>query len=157
MATLQVKVKHDGWNIIKKVVSRFKSFNVDVDFEGSKEGIPMAQIVKWLEEGHINGGRYDGTFTPPRPFINSIFMPRAKKLIDTKYVPLLGNNLFKGIAINSNVHAELVKELEDLMKQVIDEYDVVPNSKLTSRLKGTNNPLVETGGLKNSVKARARR
>ena len=151
MATLQVKVKHDGWNIIKKVVSRFKSFNVDVDFEGSKEGIPMAQIVKWLEEGHINGGMYAGTFTPPRPFINSIFMPRAKKLIDAKYVPLLGNNLFKGIAINTSVHAELVKELEDLMKQVIDEYDSVPNSELTSKLKGFNNPLVETGGLKNGI------
>lgn len=153
MATVKIKRDTKRFDRRRREWKHLQDFNIEVGWDGVQHptGVSAAQLVQWLEEGHINKGWFEGTKTPPRPFIRTMFMPRAKALVDD-LVPTYVHRVFEGP--KNNMMAYYLKEkLRNVMKQVIHEYSKVPNTPTTAGLKGKNDPLVETGFIAENVKA----
>lgn len=117
-------------------------------------GVPVAQVAAWNEEGHVNGGMFEGTYTPPRPFIRNTFVPNAQKLIESKYLPMVFNEIATGRATWGKLNNSLSKDLKDLMQETILGWNLIPNTPTTAERKGFNDPLIEDGTMYDTVKTR---
>jgi hypothetical protein len=155
---VKVKVKQDTkvWEKMVRNLSKHQGTAVEVGFWGDihKSGVSVAQVASWNEEGHVNGGKFAGTITPPRPFIRVGFMRLLRN-------PIWMNKYYKdihNIAIGNltwkNLHERMAEELKDKMKLAILEWKTPPNSATTIALKGFNDPLIDSGQMYDSVKAR---
>lgn len=115
-------------------------------------GVPTAQVAAWNEEGHMNGGMFAGTYTPPRPFVRMGFIPSSKKLIP-KYFPLI-HRIAMGTYTWSQLNLLMAKEMVTLMQETILKWDSPPNTRATVEIKGFNDPLIDTGNMYDAVKYR---
>lgn len=155
--TTTVKKNKKVWESIKKNLKAQKGKTVEVGFfDGNlhpitKQSIP--QIAKWNEEGHYNGGRYSGTYTPPRPFFRAALNSFMKESFKTKYLAKV-NQIALGRYTWDSLNKEMAEELKELIKKSITGWTTPSNSALTIKLKGFNNPLINTGTMLNSVKYR---
>lgn len=107
---------------------------------GNKD-IPQAQIAYWNEFGTD-----DGTI-PPRPFMKISVEKNSKRWFNFIKKGLLNNNFEIKKTINqlgSMVVGDIQKEITDLRTP--------PNAESTIKKKGSSNPLIDTGIMRNSVK-----
>ena len=107
---------------------------------GNKD-IPQAQIVYWNEFGTDDGK------IPPRPFMRLSIEKNNKKWLNFTKKALLNNNLDFKKAINQLgllMVGDIQKEITDLKTP--------PNAESTIKKKGSSNPLIDTGLMRNSVK-----
>lgn len=155
-----VKISKDDriWKSMRRNLLRSVDNTVDVGWWGGKNQprtkIPSAQVAKWNEEGHANGGI--GGNTPPRPFIRTLFLPEAAKLLENRFAPLV-KDIAKGI-VNWTFLKELMKEdLKGSLQKAILDWDSPKNSPVTISKKGFDDPLIETGTMYDSVKSRVSR
>lgn len=156
--TTKVKLKIDNkqWNQMEKRLLRGKNKTVEIGWWATQHpsGVPTAQVVAWNEEGHLNGGMFAGTYTPPRPAIRVGFIPKSKKLIDIKYLPIVFDSIAMGKSTWSSLHSNLQKDLQELLQKTILDWNTPPNRATTVYMKGFNDPLIETGNMYDSVKTR---
>ena len=119
---------------------------------GRSEGIPLAQIAQWIEEGHQNGGIFAGTSTPPRPFMTAaleVALRQDKEL--RQKIENLASQVFRKRITWQRFYKELGEDLVKLVKKVMQEFNDPANSKITIALKGEDNPTIETMELLNSI------
>jgi len=138
-----------AWQKLKKNLMKLDDSRVQVGwFEGQNYGpdndnLPIAQVAKWNEEGTRT--------SPPRPFMRvgfkseiqnskAVFEDIIKSVVDGKS-PL--------VALKQSS-----KAFEDMLKDSINKWDSPPNSPATVDNKGFNNPLIETGTMRDSVSSR---
>ena len=111
----------------------------------------MAQVASWNEEGHINGGIFAGTYTPPRPFMR-VWLPEELKgrgVYTTMH--MLGVTAFSQQSIPRALDKAgpvFVKSVQDAMIKL----NTPRNSDATIAMKGFDDPLRESGQLIESVK-----
>ena len=149
-----------GWEKLKKNLIKGNGMCVDVGaFQGTNYGpendnLPVAQVMAWNEEGHTNGGIFNGTETPPRPFMRYYIsqLEKEKKMgkAVSKRLQLVLAERMSWEAFYKSLGAEAVSDL----KKVIEQWFYPPNSAATIDMKGFNNPLQETDTMLNSVDSR---
>lgn len=146
------------WNMMKKNLRKGKS-QINLGwFEGQNYGpengnLPMAQVAQWVEEGHINGGMFAGTVTPPRPAIRTMFIPTIAEADDfTKAAIPMIDDVAMGRMTWKKLHEKLAPKVLHLFKYTLKSYNIVPNKTSTVRMKGFNDPWVETGTLIESAR-----
>lgn len=113
-------------------------------------GPAVAQIAAWNEEGHVNGGMFAGTITPPRPFIRMGFLPQSQAHLKNTFKDI--HKIAMGTMSWSTYYRNLGRDYVELMQKTILEWKSPPNSTVTVYMKGFNNPLVETGYMQSKVK-----
>lgn len=140
---------------------RSKKASVDLGwFEGQRYGpendnLPMAQVAQWVEEGHVNGGQFAGTRTPPRPAIRTYFIPILAESSDfAKMAFPLVHEVAMGRLTWTKLHERIAPKLLYRFKLAIKEFMTPANSATTISIKGFNNPWIETGELMNSARFR---
>lgn len=138
----------------KRLLSSAGNKSVDVGWWQSmhNSGVPVAQVAAWNEEGHINGGMFAGTYTPPRPFIRVGYINAVKKDMP-RYLSDI-NKIAMGTLTWSSFYLKMSRMLVATMQQTILEWDSPPNSPATIELKGFNDPLMETGNMYEAIKHR---
>lgn len=156
--TSKVVVKKKNWESVKKNLISAQNKSTDVGWwsgyhiNGRSDGIPLAQIAQWVEEGHVNGGMFEGTVTPPRPFMTVALEAALKQngWLDKK---IRSNALlvFSKQLTWDGFFKKLGPDLVVLVKRVMEEFSNPSNSEVTIFLKGFDNPAIETGHLLNSV------
>lgn len=153
------KADEREWRRMRSNLARSQTIAANVGWVDGKmstnprsKGVTVAQIAKWLEEGHMNGGMFQGTFTMSRPFIRQGFMHIIKQTswLQT-HISFAFPRLASGRMTWTQFHEYLGESATELMKQTMDVWSIPPNSELTVALKGFNNPLIETGETRNSV------
>lgn len=143
------RIKSTGGKGIKALLKRFKkpgTVDVGIIDPGKHEGSEL----NTAEIGYVHEfGSTDGTI-PERSFIRSTLHGE-----DRKELIALSKRLLKKMADGS---MDLEKALgllgvagADKISQKIVSIRTPPNSAATIRRKGSSNPLVDTGQLKNSI------
>lgn len=156
--TSTVVSKTKRWEKLKADLKTVDKRGVDVGWwsgfhnNGRSEGITLAQIAQWVDEGHINGGIGEGTYTPPRPFLSQAL---GVALSQNKW---LGNRVksamikvFSGRLKWTAFFNELGPDLVRLTQRVMQEFNDPRNSDFTIALKVFDNPTIETGQLMQTV------
>lgn len=153
---MKIEVDKSVWNKMKKNLSKGENMSVGVGFFESDKyanGLPVAQVAKWNEEGHINGpgSQFPGSVTPPRPFLKNNFMEPIKKgMYDSYFIESI-QRIAEGKSTFSQEYKKIGKMAKEDLQEVILDFDTPANSPITEMLKGFNNPLVETGKMYESV------
>ena len=150
------------WQQMKRNLQKGQNLAVKVGwFDGKKhtsersQNITLAQIAKWLEEGHMNGGLYPNTWTPPRPFIRIGLMSALKESHWLqKQISFYLPQIIDGRMTWTQFYQKLGPSLQKLLQEVMNAWDTPTNSPLTVALKGFNNPLIESGYLRDNVEWR---
>lgn len=134
------------WTQMKKNLRKGKS-QINLGwFEGQSYGIdnnnlPMAQVAQWVEEGHVNGGKFAGTITPPRPAIRTMFIPTISEASELKdFARVLIPKVAEGQIPWKKMHQIMAPKLLHLFKYTLSSYNLIPNSPVTVSLKGFNDP-----------------
>ncbi len=136
-----------GWDKIKRNIKELgKKKYVAIGFfpdQKYPDGTPVAQVGFWNE--------YGTSKAPERPFLRG-WRESEKKEINSK-VEDIKNAIFTG----KNVDSEL-KEIGEWGKGRVSKYitdlQTPPNAPSTIAKKGKNDPLVDTGRMRDSVEAR---
>lgn len=156
--TSKVRSNKKPWQALKRGMMDASKSSVDVGWwngyhtNGRSDGIPLAQIAQWVEEGHLNGGIFEGTTTPPRPFM-TIALAAAlrqngwleKKVVENVTLVFSRKLTWRGF------FTKLGPDLTALVQRIMEEYNNPSNGEITIALKGFDNPLIETGQLMDSV------
>lgn len=112
--------------------------------------LPVAQVAKWNEEGHRNGGLFEGTRTPPRPFLRTTFIYGMELFLDDH-----ANEYAKAVAEGRMTWQQVADKIghnaKDILQDVIDVKSAPPNSPMTILMKGFNNPLIESGYMRDTI------
>lgn len=146
------------WTQMKKNLRKGKSQINNGWFEGQNYGpdngnLPMAQVAQWVEEGHANGGIFSGTITPPRPAIRAMFIPTIAEADEfvARAIPMI-DSVAQGKMTWKKLHEKLAPSVLHLFKYTLKSYNIIPNKPVTVKLKGFNDPWVETGTLIESAR-----
>lgn len=150
----KIRIKEDrrGARRLRQLLSPKHSRSIRTGWWNSmhEDGITVAQIAAWNEEGRINKGFFNGTITPPRPFVRLGFIPATRKKLNN-LAPAL-REVFSGRKTWDEFFTSLSSELKEDLQEVILEWSTPPNSAATIALKGFNDPLIESGLMYDSVK-----
>tara|TARA_R110000744_G_C19371770_1_gene563155 strand:+ start:27916 stop:28446 length:531 start_codon:yes stop_codon:yes gene_type:complete len=158
-----VEIDTTRWSAMKKRLLKDQNLEVQVGaFSGARYGkgnnnLPVAQVMQWNEEGHRNGGRYDGTYTPPRPFMRTFFFALHKSPVFQKFLALRIKGIFEGTHSWRNMYEDAGEFVEEGLKMTVDKWSTPPNKASTIKEKGFNDPLIETGKMRNSIKYRIKK
>lgn len=156
---VRIRKNTKKWQSIKRNLLKGSGQKADVGWWGGdrqpRTGISVAQVAQWNEEGHRNGGSYEGTRTPARPFIRKSLLPYIKRIIRTKYLPDI-NRIAMGTLTWNTLHHRIAKDLKEALQRAVLEWTMPPNSAATIKRKGFNDPLIETGKMYDSIKTRVR-
>lgn len=156
MATSYLRVDDRKWQELKRAIPAVKRMAVTVgiqsDAGASQDGTPLAAIGAYNEfgtRGGASGGGWGGP-VPARPFLGSTADKQREKwgrLGDVAISEALAGSMdFKdGLAILGTVAQEDVQE-------TILTLDSPPNSVTTIELKGSSNPLIDTGAMRQSIR-----
>ena len=158
-AKVTLKTNTKIWDRMVKNLSKPNVQHVRVGWFNKRntDGIPLAQIASWNEEGHLNGGMFEGTFTPPRPFIRINFLGKIKDPDwFNKYIPLF-NQLVIGKISWKRLHEAMGNDLVNLLQESILEFKTPPNSLVTINMKGFDDPLIESGQMFDAVEYKVSR
>src|SRR5690625_5151132 len=112
--------------------------------------LSTAQVSKLNEEGHINAGWFDGIYTPPRPFIRLGWTPKAISLMKDQSAQM--KSVLDGGTSWEDLYKNLSEELQDHMKNTITGWSRSRNKASTIALKGFDDPLIESGTMRDNVK-----
>lgn len=160
--TTKVKLKKDDrvWKQMAKNLSKGgdKISNIGwVEPTMHPSGVPVAQIAKWNEEGHINGmgSAIPGSYTLPRPYMRLGFLPRAKLLLPS--FTSLAHQVAMGSRTWTDVNNQVGVTLKNELQEIIEAWSSPANSPVTVRLKGKNDPLIDTGFMLDTVQNKVTR
>lgn len=163
-ATLQTNQGFKQLAKFKKDFNKLANEFVEIGFEasqthhtnerGKKEEVNMAELAAWLHEGTDDGR------IPSRPFFERTLQQMVGKSEQSKLKPIV-SRLFKGFKQNKDLDKHISKFLNDLgiltRNNVKDNFGVEntisleDNAPFTIKQKGRNDPLVDTGKLKDSM------
>lgn len=156
---IAVTGNHRKWSAVKRRLKNVDKLSSRVGWLKPKyhktprsSHILVSVIAKWMEEGMVNIAT--GVQIPPRPFIR-IGLLRALRN-NTSLQSLIVKNIMlvsDGKMTTNQFYKLLGKHLEKILKNVIENWNSPPNAPLTIKRKGFNNPLIETGYMRDSVES----
>src|SRR5690625_1095614 len=119
--------------------------------------LPMAQIASWLEYGHRNGGIFEGTITPPRPFMRAGFIVYLRDNPEIAAITAAQiRHVMEGKKTWTAAYSTIATKMAEALKMIMESWNDPRNSPMTVALKGFDNPLIETGELVNNIKWKVR-
>lgn len=139
------------WKNIQKDL--FKGINEQVNigfFPDSKYGpendnLPVATVAAWQEEG------VPPQNIPPRPFMRVGFgAPLRRGRYDKQFKAAIAN-ILEGRSTFTQEYKKLGSVFVEDMKDAITKWDSPPNAPLTVAEKGFNDPLIDSGTMRDSV------
>lgn len=159
---MKVTSNKDGWNRLKRSLLTQQQKEVRVGwfpehvYGPDNDNLQMAQVAAWNEGGiegswKPNGGWFDGTFTPPRPFMRVWYPEELKQSGDAKLAfQTIALSAFKQVDVGGALNPAGAV-FSNLLQQTMVKLNTPPNSEATIELKGFDDPLIETGQLVSSV------
>lgn len=148
MFKLTVEKDTKGWEDIKKrLIKEQKELHIGW-FQGNNYGpendnLPVAQVAQWNEEGSITN--------PMRPFIRMGFMRHVEKGLYQSYFIDSIQRIADGTSTFTQEYTKLGPVFVKDMQEVIEDWNIPPNSPTTIAEKGFNDPLIHTGKMHDSV------
>lgn len=150
--SFSIKINKDTsmWDAMKKNVFQPNPDELKVGFfpesnyGPSNDNLPVAQVAQWNEEGTATN--------PPRPFMRvglSGVMKSSEQQVKFKESV---QRLVEGKTSFKQEYTLMGKELSSELQNVISRWSTPPNSAKTIEEKGSNDPLVWTGTMLESVK-----
>lgn len=150
----KLKVSEKEWKTVKRrLTTQIKQTQVgwfNVFYPEENSYLPVAQVAKWNEEGHYNGGLFEGTRTPPRPFLRTTFL-YGMELFFNDHANDFARAVADGRMTWQQVSEKVGYNAKDILQDTIDVKTSPPNSPMTVLLKGFNNPLIETGYMRDTI------
>ncbi|MDR2484262.1 MAG: hypothetical protein LBD55_02570 [Treponema sp.] len=118
-----------------------------VEGSGSQDGVAIAQYAAWNEYGVP--GKKKLWAIPPRPFIRGWVENNSEQIKATQ------ERLFKRVSAGKMDAETAIKRLGEFarsgIKRYIREGNFTPNADTTIERKGSSQPLIDTGAMRNSV------
>lgn len=154
MAKFKIKTNEKDWKLVKSRLKKTPK-QVQVGWHGvlypqENDYLPVAQVAKWNEEGHANGGMYAGTRTPPRPFLRTTFI-YGMELYFNDHAKFFARNVAEGLQTWQEVAEKVGQAAKLMLQETIDVKASPPNGPLTVEHKGFNDPLIETGYMRDTI------
>lgn len=146
-----IKIDNSVWERIKKNLQQGINLQVSTGFFPEAKYGPedeyqqVAQIARDNAEGTVK--------IPPRDFMRSGFGVYLAENLDKLFL----NNMKRIADGNSTFqqeYAALAPHLTMAMKKIIVDWTEPPNSGITIKEKGFNDPLIRTGKMRDSVESR---
>lgn len=139
-----------GWERIKRETEALSGRAVKVGIQSDAgEVAERAFYNEFGTRGGASGGGWGGPI-PARPFISSAFEENRNDLHQMKA------RLWDGVLIgrlDANRAAGLLGEHhQNQVREKITSIDSPPNSPVTTDMKGSSNPLIDTGEMRLSVR-----
>lgn len=139
-----------GLNKILKEIKKFEGAVVKAGIlqgSGSVDGVSIAQYATWNENGVV--GKKGKWKIPPRPFIKGWVANNQKQIASTI------QRLYGEVASGNITADEALNRLGVFAKSGIQSYikrgDFVPNAPSTIKKKGSSQPLIDSGAMRNAV------
>ena len=151
-----IKEDRSGLEKLKRILDPKNSKTLRTGWWGNMHPnarVPTATVAAWNEEGRVAGGKFEGAVIPPRPFIRLGFTPKMVSLVGRGSGQQL-ESVLNGTMSWESFYDNLADSLKEAMQDTITEWHTPPNSPVTIRIKGFNDPLVETGHMRDSVEVR---
>jgi len=122
---------------------------------GKREVVNMAELAIWLHEGTEDGR------IPPRPFLEGTLQQMVGKSEQAKLKPIVArlfNGFKQGVDLDKHI-SKFLDELGEVLRSNVkgnfgieNTLGLEKNSDFTISQKGKNDPLVDTGTLRDSMK-----
>lgn len=146
--SFSVKQDISRWNKMKGRLLKGNK-HLDVGWWSSSYGaennnLPIAQVAKWNNEGTIT--------SPARPFLSIDFINHCVKYLPSFAVSL--NLIAQGKSNWDTEYKKLGARAKEDLQAIIDDYTDPANSPITIAIKGRDDPLVDTGLMRDSVNVR---
>lgn len=144
---LNIKITKDtkGLEALRKNLQRQMNMELEVGFFEEaryEDGTQVAQVAQWNFEGTSSH--------PPRPaFQQSILAPIERNQYKKMFDAAIGQAIKTGSFLNA--YKAIGFQLQAILKQSITEWSTPPNSPRTIAEKGFNDPLIDTGLMRDSV------
>lgn len=133
-------------NLIKGEPLAAKIGVFDKYYGEENDNLPVAQVFQWNEEGSETN--------PMRPAIHYFIMQLEK---EGKFIPFVSKYL-NSVAMGSMTWTQLYEKIGEAaakdLKEVVDQWEIPPNSETTIEEKGRNDPLVDTGTMRDSIESK---
>jgi hypothetical protein len=115
--------------------------------------LPVPLVAAWQDLGipFVDGG-----YIPPRPFMTIGLRDLLKTTKYTKSYKKAFRDILNGSSYEKQYEVIGKKVVPDMV-DIIDEWDTPPNAPSTVRIKGEDNPLVDTGKMRDSFKVKVER
>lgn len=136
------------WQRMKKNLIKGKSLAAKIGvfdkyYGEENDNLPVAQVFQWNEEGSETN--------PIRPAIRYYIMQLEK---EGKFIPFISKYL-ADVSMGKMSWTQLYDKIGELaakdLKEVVDQWSIPPNSPRTIEEKGRNDPLVDTGTMRDSI------
>ena len=146
----QTKVIDHGYKKLMTNLTKLGTKEVRVglfeDDQSADGTMTMADLGTLMEYGDTSLGGY----IPPRPFMRDTAVNYEDQIGDYM-VSIVDDMMFLGLDVKQ-VLTQVGDNYSDMTKTTIERFSNPPNSVETIAMKGRNDPLVDTGKMKDSVK-----
>lgn len=150
--TSYLKVDDKKWRKLKAEIPRVRGAQVTVgvqsDAGASQDGTPIAAYAAYNEFG-TGGGGWGGPI-PARPFMGSTFDERRSAW--GKGADIAIDRALTGLQSFETGLKQLGELAQRDIQDKILALDSPPNSAVTVELKGSSNPLIDTGAMRQSIR-----
>ena len=150
MGRSEFRDKDRGWKRIKRETEALTRKAVKVGIQS--DGGDLIMRAFWNEygtEGGSSGGGWGGP-VPARPFISTAFDENRDDLHEMKR--RLWNGVIQGKINAARAAALLGEHHQNQVREKITSIDTPPNAESTIRMKGSSNPLIDTGQMRQTVR-----
>lgn len=137
---------------IQKSIEKSKSVDIGWDENARYEDGKSIAYVASIQEFGNDENRYMNTPNgtpapiPPRPFFRSLVVDKKASWGGEIATKVQESNFDSGKALN-----EVGKMVSEQLKEKIVSFDTPPNAALTVKLKGFNDPLIDSGQMRDSI------
>lgn len=159
MITLSFTSDKSNWEKLKVALTEGDKKELVIGFfredryGPENKNLPVALVAAWQDKGTPFVGP---THIPARPFMSQ----GLKNLLKSPLYTAKYKKAFMNILDNETSFVDEYKKISiavvPALKDIIDKWSYPPNAALTIAEKGRNDPLVDTGKMRDSVKAKIR-
>lgn len=150
MGKSEFRDKDRGWKRIKRETKALTRKAVKVGIQS--DGGDLIMRAFWNEygtEGGASGGGWGGP-VPARPFISTAFDENRDNLNSMK--SRLWGGVIDGKLTANRAAALLGEHHQNQVQAKITSIDAPPNSPVTVALKGSSNPLIDSGEMRAAIR-----
>lgn len=156
---LSIKANKSVWESIRKNFANqtekelHMGFFQEDSYGEENNYLPVPLVAAWQDLGRPFSG---GGYIPPRPFMTI----GLRDLLKTAKYTRAYKKAFRDILNGSSYEKEYLligKKVVPDMVDIIDEWSTPPNATSTINIKGEDNPLVDSGKMRDSFKTKVER
>lgn len=162
-----MKIKRNTGNI-KRMISDLRKMHggklewgfFDEDtYDNPRGEVSVAAVAQLVEEGHENGGMFEGTSTPPRPFFKTALEDAENIRQIRAAIKHLQRKVLQGKISPEEKMEQLADLVCDQLRESIIAFSSPPLKESTLEVRekrgiSGEDPLIESGTLLESVKAK---